>query len=60
VIQDMKSKNELDASAAYNLHVEIDNLGAIVNKIALEEEILKIDFEFPEKFTKLVDENGDN
>jgi len=56
----MKSKNELDASAADNLHVEIDNLGAIVNKIALEEEILKIDFEFPEKFTKLVDENGDN
>lgn len=56
----MKSKNELDNSAADNLHVEIDNLSTIVNKIALEEEILKIDFEFPDKFKLLVDENGDN
>jgi len=56
----MNSKNELDDTSADSLKADIENLGAIVHKIALEEEIIKIDFEFPDKFKTIVDENGDN
>jgi len=56
----MKSKNELDDTSADSLKADIENLGNIVNKIALEEEIIKIEFEFPDKLKRVVDENGDN
>lgn len=56
----MLNKKDIDEHAAESLNADLSNLGNIVNKVAMEEEVIKIDFEFPQSLKKIVDDNGEN